>query len=254
MKDASKAINTSKVYSSREEDKYVVPIKYYEAILATLNGKLPRPFPDTRVSSVYFDSPKLDFVKMHLEKVKERRKLRIRSYNTDKTHFLEDKYKKNDRSFKRRVVLNDKLKQDVIQNRRLTKSLELAELNKDNPDFMTNAAIIIGLMRQYNVRPTMQMSYLREAFGNDELRITMDKQVEGGAMCELPNPKFSKDLMDRWREIGNSHSNARTFILEVKYAAKEPPKWVTAMIKQYGLQKMAFSKYMWGMLGAVGGN
>ncbi len=93
---------------------------------------------------------------------------------------------------------------------------------------------VARLFNVHNFEPLVVVEYLREGYESRDkrrLRMTFDHDV-----------KFqkTKDLFDK-KEIFRKCQN-RDIIFEIKYTGKLP-FWVSSMIKEYGLKRLANSKY-----------
>ena len=226
---------------NRFELKYVIAATKRDAMLAEIREHME---PDTagddgvyEVTSLYFDSPDLAFYRSKLDGIKFRRKLRIRHYgerhpDAEARVMLEIKQRINRTTQKRRVAMS------------LSDAFRLA-LGGPPPDIADteDAAVmqeISFLSRSLNVRPTVNVAYVRQAHvgGPYEtgLRVTFDHALwctDGG-----------HGLMD---------ASGRHFMLPLDHVVMEVkannavPLWISRMLARHSIPLTRFSKYCTGV-------
>jgi CRISPR/Cas system-associated exonuclease Cas4 (RecB family) len=187
------------------------------------------------VRSIYFDTA--DFKALHekIDGVKERKKLRVRGYNSyaaGNKVFLEIKRKSNDRISKNRALVSF----DSLQD-----SLDFGEiLSKDEhyPDSMIqDANKFFYYLKLHHMRPVCLVTYNREAFMgkfDESLRITFDKNINVALFPKLTDLYREDILTPVWTDC---------FILEVKYFEKKMPHWLRILVDRFKLERKALSKF-----------
>jgi hypothetical protein len=107
------------------------------------------------ISSLYFDSRDLDFVRDNINGVSERIKIRIRFYNDENLFNLEYKFKKNFLGYKKVIRLKSKKLNSAIH--------ESQKIIRKN--FLIN------------LYPSCLITYTREYFIKNKIRATLDKKI-----------------------------------------------------------------------------
>jgi SPX domain protein involved in polyphosphate accumulation len=186
------------------------------------------------VSSLYFDTPFLDYYYEKLDGVKMRKKVRIRCYDPEslpERAFLEIKRRFNNKIYKERCPMNTQLLPAVIDE-------------ADGTDF--SAALPHArrrtlsrfhyLIRMDDLHPTILIAYDREAFvgrDDDRIRVTLDLDVRS-RLCN------GIDDFQGWREM--KRIIPRGTILELKFDDRMP-FWLVRMVRKLGLRAQSISKY-----------
>ena len=220
--------------ANRFELKYLVHQRQVPSLLEALGPRVvadphargPAGYP---IYSVYCDSPRLDFFWEKVEGLKVRRKLRFRSYGTSDEVFLEIK-QRVDRTLQKRRTPWPKARLDAAF---FAGRLEDAEAAAARDPV---AAEICVLWRGYDRRPTVGISYRRQAyFARDEsdLRITLDSRVlyHVGALEAGRPPETGKHLLD-----------PALAVLEIKYG-DSVPLWLCEVVARLELRVVRLSKY-----------
>jgi SPX domain protein involved in polyphosphate accumulation len=255
------SIDSKKIGIDRIEDKYIVPRDHYDTVKQCVEANLKPHYPSegtqyTLIRSIYFDSPDLTFLKQHLNKIEDRRKIRIRSYAPNgvwgNEHFAEVKYKSNGLTKKHRLRVNEAQIQSLIKNQQIDIDNELQVNNPDlsKDELEVKAKLFNYLLKINNAKPVVAITYKRFSYIDDEatIKITIDQDVKC-APVELIKLPHITDLLnqDLWKElqkVGERFSNKEDFLLEVKHL-DHTPDWVDNMIKDLKLDETAFSKYAW---------
>jgi len=229
----------------RKEFKYYVPIERYAALRERFLKYMEHDsFCKDRksniysVRSIYFDTPGLLFYYEKIDSQALRKKLRVRSYNTQGEHdvaFLEIKRKI------RNIIYKDRAGIPIGQAANLTNGAHLS-LIRDKPTIPEKAALskFVYLVKRLNLNPTVLISYEREALvGVDEsnLRVTFDLNVRS-----YPDPSID----ELFREADLRTLSDPWFILEVKFYGVMP-LWTREIIREFGIRKQAISKYCNGL-------
>ncbi|RPH90881.1 MAG: polyphosphate polymerase domain-containing protein, partial [Calditrichaeota bacterium] len=198
--------------------------------------------PDLRytVRSLYYDSPKLDFYWEKIDGVKVRRKLRIRSYNSlkpDSVAFLEIKRRYGT------AVVKERAKYSFDEISRLMSSPANIWLTYDQS---MDGSLVLGKwvdnILRWNLEPAVVIAYEREAYvgrhdDDNNVRFTIDMDVRA-RITESVNELFATD-----NEIPLT---GNLYILELKYN-NFMPKWMRALVQEFGLQQRSISKYCMGI-------
>jgi len=184
------------------------------------------------VASIYFDNI---FYKCYDDKeagLQSRNKVRIRFYPDSSGKFfanLEIKAKRFDKGFKVKHLLNLELVELLLANRNIS---EIEPAITGNDDGLINT---IKYLKSENMFPVVRIDYHRQAFFgriNKDLRITLDQDIKCCASASLDNVPFISIPTN-----GNLLS-----ILEIK-STNNIPFWLNKILKKYGCQRMAISKY-----------
>jgi len=230
----------------RYERKYLV----HNDLLHTLRETI-RPFvrPDTfarfngdyseyTVRSIYLDSLQRAAVYDKLEGLRDRKKLRIRGYDTqqdDSLIFLEIKRKIADRIAKNRAPL-------LYKN--LSRMLDYGEVEetllKKTPERVDDANRFLFNMHRYQMKPVNLIVYDREPYHgtfDPGVRITFDKNIRSTLYPEFGDLYQAQDYEFPWPDH---------FILEIKYFDAPMPSWAKAMVQHFKLRHEALSKYVEG--------
>lgn len=253
-------MDNSPVDQKRTEDKYIVVKEHYTEVKHIVETHLPPYFEETGTvycinRSIYFDSPELTFLKQHLNKLNDRRKIRIRTYAPNGTwnnqYFLEIKSKTDGTSHKSRLKLNQKAFEYVMMNSQVEINEDLINENSDTArDIVLQQAKLINyLMISNKVKPVVDITYKRYAFqANDSFRATIDQdlKVKPLAIFKMSTVQdlMNQDLWETLKEYGERFSNIEDFILEAKYQ-KDVPNWFNEMCNKLELETSPFSKYLW---------
>jgi len=228
----------------RLEYKYLVPNTMLETIRAAI---MPYMRPDAfgegggrseyTVRSLYYDTPGFDCYLEKIDGVEMRQKYRIRGYGEPQENsivVLEIKMKKGSMVSKHRAPL---LHSDLHAFMSAPDIDQQIVPMRGFPDAHDCARRFMFHYYRCRLRPAVLVVYDREAyFGrfDQTLRITFDKRVRGG---------LSNSLCDLYQERDLTLPLPRHFVFEVKFFRGALPAWVSSIIRQYSLQRMAVSKY-----------
>lgn len=188
------------------------------------------------VRSIYFDSSNYDYYHEKIEGIKIRKKLRIRSYDTQADNnlvFLEIKNKYDNFIDKNRAPL---LYHD-LKNLLETKSVETYTLtNNGYANSINDGKKFFHHIYKSGLKPIILIVYDREAFFSkfdNNLRITFDKNIRF-----FEYPKIENLYRDEELEIAIPND----FVLEVKFN-NGYPKWLQDIIIEFNLIRRSVSKY-----------
>lgn len=232
----------------RYERKYLVPIHLLDQLRDEI-APFVKPdsyadqtqgFPEYTVRSIYLDRIQKDAVQDKIEGLRDRKKLRIRGYNTktlDCAVFLEIKNKISDQIFKNRAL---------VPFKHLNNVLEFGDFDfwdkKSRSKYIDDASRFLFNYKRFNMSPVNLIVYNREPYQgklDSGFRITFDKHIRSTL-----NPQFC-DLYD---DLGYEYPWKNHFILEIKYFHAPMPSWAKSIVHRYELKAEALSKYVEGYL------
>jgi hypothetical protein len=224
--------------TSRFECKYIIPPHRISALRQWMQMFIaPDPFAARQcgntytISSRYLDSGDLHLYRMTKKGIKNRFKLRIRTYSDDPSApvFFEIKRRIDRVIRKSRVRLNPHEAREILHGCKhpseVLKDLELHHLET-----------FLELMRSLSARPVISVRYDREAYESLDgcrLRLTLDHDLVFTRLEDFTRPP-------RWENkcavpmVGT--------LLEIKFS-NHYPQWVGEMIRHFELQKTPYSKY-----------
>jgi len=184
------------------------------------------------IVSLYLDSPDLQLCRETLYGVKNRFKLRIRSYTDEPEYprFFEIKRRINRVIMKSRARVTDRDVPLLLQGRSLPPqgySTDEAALNQ----FQLYVASI-------HARPMVLIRYMRQAFENsseNRVRVTFDRQL-----CY----KVTREPKVRLGGSGWQHNSVTrgNVILEIKFTGRYPA-WLARMVAHFDLNARSISKF-----------
>ena len=222
----------------RVEYKYLVPQSKLPALRSSLQPYLELDVYSKlcasnayTVRSIYFDTPRLANYHDKIAGIKQRRKVRIRGYNSyadDAAIFLEIK-RKNGPTINKARFRTDFEKIGNILGRNRKSHPQSIEQNRD----------LIAFYYQVfssQLKPVIKVIYEREAYFyhfNRELRITFDTNIRSSLSSNLHELYNERRVVPAFRNY---------FILEIKTSG-EFPEWLTQVIGKFHLQNEALSKY-----------
>ncbi len=223
---------------NRFELKYLLTLQQAEKFKA---GLRPYMLPDEHgnnngrysLTSLYYDSPDFRCYREKVDGLRFRRKLRIRSYDSDEMLmeetpvFLEIKQRVDRVTQKRRTVMTYG---DAL---RLCNDREIPDHDPQDEDFINEVYVYLW---QYNLHPASIVRYDRQAFvGTDYdigLRVTFD--------TSLSFQTYPLYLHEQPASLPMISANV--VVLEIK-VNERIPHWIVEMIKAHNLQVVRVSKY-----------
>ena len=220
---------------SRHELKYLVTEAQAVAIAERI-----RPFmlPDRHsttgaysIVSLYLDSDDLRLCRESLEGIKNRFKLRIRSYSDDPDApcYFEIKRRVNQVIVKSRARVPRGLAGPLLA--------DAARPSVVGSDEYKNLTQFLYYRQQIHARPVVRVRYFRQAFESrfaDDVRVTIDRQLSLKITRTLELGRDGSGWQ-RWPERG--------VVLEIKFTHGYPT-WVSRLVQQFGLQPQSMSKYV----------
>jgi len=187
------------------------------------------------VRSLYFDNYFSSNFYEKVDGVKNRRKFRLRTYSQvlDKNVpvYLEEKGRRNERTYKRRVGINYEHIQYFTDRKYIRLLMSLYPNNRVVNDFVFDSI-------RKNIIPRVLVDYQRRPYINtygSHFRLTFDQSVKSVTSSQL----FVKDKS--WLECRAGYT-----ILEVKFDRSIPP-WFHRIIQNYNLRRLSISKFVIGM-------
>lgn len=212
----------------RVEMKYLLTIEQKNELLRAMEPYMELDeYGRTTILNIYYDTPDYVLIKRSLEKPVYKEKLRLRSYgipDENSTVFIELKKKYKGIVYKRRI--GTRLNEATGY---LNDNLVMSKQNQITGE--------IDYFKSFykNLKPTMAISYEREAYfckEHSDLRITFDDNI-------------------LWREVdlslqkgayGNPILPEGRVLLEIKVATAIP-LWLTRVLSEQKIYQTSFSKY-----------
>ena len=207
----------------RLEYKYILTLDQYEAIIQEIKSKLKEDeHGKTTIQSLYFDTPNYRLIRESIEKPLFKEKLRLRSYGLLKEQdlaFLEMKRKSSGVVYKRRAKISEKEAFDFINYK---------TNGYDNQIFKE-----LKYFRDYykDLKLTVLLLYDREAYYEQELRVTFDTNVR----YRLKDLNLSTSLEGILLDEG-------IIIMEIK-TINSMPLWLVELLSNNSIFKSSYSKY-----------
>ena len=185
------------------------------------------------VRSLYYDTPDLRFYHEAKERLKIRRKLRVRNYGSAE-FFLEIKRKLERQVVKERVLIPGHQVASALNG------ADPAALMEGRPesDLRTLERFRQNL-RTLGLVPTLQITYTRRAWigrTDPNLRITLDRELRGR----------TQPGSDALFEDGMLFDFEPRHVLELKFANR-PPRWLLDIVTSGHLKRVRFSQYCEGI-------
>jgi SPX domain protein involved in polyphosphate accumulation len=197
--------------------------------------------PQYTVRSIYYDSPNFNSYHEKMDGLKDRKKLRIRGYDTYQEGcmvFLEIKRKLENRIAKNRALTAYDTLPQLLESGDLQKYIKV---KKGLPAEYDDASRFFYNLKKYAQQPANLIVYDREPYHgkfDSGVRITFDKNIRASINPELCDLFNNHGLTYLWKDH---------FILEIKYFTDYMPKWARSIVEQFGLRHEALSKYATGM-------
>ncbi len=240
----SGAIHTFK----RKEKKYLINLAQYEAIIEGISSYMECDhYGNTRIDSLYYDTPDRMLISRSLEKPLYKEKLRVRSYgpySSASTVFIEIKKKFKGIVYKRRIKMTKEGARSFLSGTDYVEAQEKfpEDIQKPHAEITPHkiqiAKEISTFLKRYDhLSPSMLISCERCAWAplrglEDETvdRITFDKKISS---IDL----FSPNSVARNPVIGDEF-----VLMEIKCAGAYPA-WLCTLLSSIGVYPRSFSKY-----------
>ena len=227
-----------KILSCRYELKYRIReskaqaiAKYVQSYIAIDRFSRDRKNLEYFISSLYFDSERLDLCRETMNKKVNRFKLRVRCYDDEPTSpcFFEIKRRLNNVILKHRALVSKDMLAKAVLNDHVPESM-YKEHKTTLRQFQFYAHAIAA-------RPMVLVRYMRQAFeGNssNRVRITFDRKLSfksvNSPILTVGGPGWQLVPMD-------------FVVLEIKFTERYPA-WLSEMVKIFDLKQTAMSKYV----------
>lgn len=221
-------MNGFKQKFERLEQKYFVTDAQREALMAELGGRfVPDEYGESRIFSLYYDTPDYRLIRRSLEKPIYKEKLRLRTYGAPgatSTAFAEIKKKYRGIVYKRRISMHY-----AEALRYLGREAAAPEPSQISREIDWMFSLYPGL------RPAMLIACDRTAYfarEDPELRITFDRAVTGCPGCSA----ISADAG------GTCLLPEGVCLMELKLPGAVP-LWLAHALDELGIYPTSFSKY-----------
>lgn len=215
----------------RIETKYILDRHQLAAVMAELQAHVVKDdYPTSTITNIYFDTNEYRMIQDSAERLWKREKIRMRTYDAqphaDSQVFLEIKKKENG------VGLKDRLTSKPASVLKFM-SHNLVDETISNPVLLETMA---ELRKRYGkIEPMMYIYYDRfsmKGIEDKKVRITIDQNILYRHYdVDLFSGKYGYPLLEDDQVI-----------MEIK-VPETYPEWLQAIIDQYGLERVSFSKY-----------
>lgn len=207
----------------RLEYKYVVTLEQYNNIIDEIKKYVKEDeYGKTTIQSLYFDTPNFRLIRESIEKPEFKEKIRLRSYglvNSDKLAYLEMKRKSNGVVYKRRLKMKEQDAFDFIGFKNDGDDSQIAKELKYFRDFYQE------------LRPSMLLLYDREAYLENDLRITFDTNV-----------RYRLNDLNLSTSLDGIELIEGLILMEIK-TINAMPLWLVKLLSDNKIYKTSFSKY-----------
>ena len=212
----------------RIEKKYIVnELQYHKIKNMILEHMNEDKYGKNTICNIYFDTNRYELISHSISKPYFKEKVRLRSYNIPNKNskvFLEIKRKYDGVVGKRRIEMTLEEFEHYLEN---SNSLEVY-----NKQIKTELDYYFKL---YNLKPTMYISYLREAYyekNNSDFRLTFDTDILARNFdLKLDHGNYGKDILEKGK-----------YIMEVKTLGSLP-LWFVNILNELHIIPGSFSKY-----------
>lgn len=209
----------------RCELKYLITPAQKAALLAAMEQHMaPDPYGRTTIRNIYFDTPDYRIIRRSLEKPVYKEKLRIRAYHRadpGSRVFVELKKKYDHVVYKRRLSLAEAEAVDWLAGR--MHCADRGQIAREIDYFLEFYP---------NLRPTVFLSYEREAYCSGDFRVTFDENI-----------LVRRDELSLEAEPGGSPIlPAGKILMEIKCSGGIP-LWMTGELTRLRIFRTSFSKY-----------
>lgn len=238
----------------RKETKYVLQPWQIKPFKEALSAHMRLDdYGETRIDSLYFDTPEHTLIQRSLEKPLYKEKLRIRSYGDaipDSAVFVEIKKKFKGIVYKRRVRMSRAAAEAYFLGLSYEEAQEVFPLAKDK-DALSDKNIQIAReidafrSRYQGIQPAMVISCKREAWKEtapenaaNEVRITFDEDI---SYVDVLGKPFNYDFVllheGEWFALDQGKA-----VMEIKCGAAYP-MWLVQLLDRFDIYPQSFSKY-----------
>lgn len=246
------------VKKKRTEDKYLLTQAQYLKLLPKVKANMPKFAYDeespnqSKVFSYYLDSPDLVSFKKHVAGDDTRWKVRVRTYENDgvphEHWYIEIKEKLDGNDQKSRIQITPEMVGALKRGETLSITPQLKKLNNSLDGIELRGIVdrMNVLMRGYNLSPSLDVEYTREAYGTTKLRVTFDRNLvftakKFNTKLQAKKVKGAVDW-DIAKEMALLYKPGDV-ILEIKHEDQDPA-WLVDSLKEMDLEPQSFSKYV----------
>jgi hypothetical protein len=194
------------------------------------------------VSSLYLDTLDWKLARQTLEGVRNRFKLRMRTYGFTEEDpvFLENKGRVGTSILKQRALVDRDTARELVSFAPVMPDAGLHALKTSHQDDMLRFRNQMDLL---DMRPRLWVAYDREAWGSaygDGARLTFDLDLR----VQVPpfDTPFDPDP-DAWQPVPLELAGKQ--ILEMKFNGAFP-NWMLRLVHSFGLNRVSCSKYVQG--------
>lgn len=246
----------------RIEDKFLVRKDREAELHAKVSQFLKPSYPDpstrfTVIQSLYFESESLEIFSSHFRPQVSRFKIRTRRYapdgiwKTDESH-IELKSKKDGICKKYRFKVGRAEGMVLTEGGTIPLTPALSNLNAEieHRKLAKRVNKVNTLIEQYRLRPQCLVTYVRQAYERNDIRLTVDADIRG-RMLRPVNETALEAVRESsgWETAQGMRSRFLAedyLVVEVKHPG-QIPAWLTAILDSVGAQKASFSKYCFSM-------
>ena len=221
---------------ARIEKKYLITKQQKAELVDLISGNMQRDgYFKSGVLNIYFDNDNYDLITQSIDWTDFKEKLRARSYDGYDRVFLEIKTKirtrENNPGYKRRVMITHEDFDQLVKHKANVQELAAKSVETTNDPQI--AREIDYLIRHFDLKPKILVTYDRESYKNDEdLRITFDENLK----YRDKNLKFVKGKRDKIY-FKDDHN----IIMEIK-AHGVMPLWLVKKMSELHVYPQQFSK------------
>ncbi len=214
---------------ARKEMKFEVPAPQYSAFLAAVQERLrPDAYGLYTVCNLYYDTDIFNLIRMSMDRPVYKEKLRVRSYGVptpESQVFVEIKKKYEGIVYKRRESLSYREACAFLE--------EGAYPAAHDSQIMRELQYFLQMHRP---SPKLFLAYDRMAFAGQgeesDLRLTLDQNIR----YRIHDVALSQGMEGEPLYEKDFH------LMEIKTAGAMP-LWLAALLSQYGIRRISFSKY-----------
>lgn len=253
---------------TRLEEKFVIPARLSPALLELIALRLKPSYPDetTRfnlIESVYFDTVSLDLFQDHFRSLEERFKLRSRRYApngawTEDQAMIELKAKSGKVTRKSRVAISlDDLREFSLGSA-IADSVDLRRRNRELGKKTVTRRLeqINAIVSEMALEPVCSVTYRRQAFEAEHIRVTLDERIQSTLVREIPAATRGQILESPHyasaRAMRARLDPGADLLLEIKHDGTDH-SWLVEFLLQNGGKQVRYSKYCSAIAAALKG-
>ena len=240
----------------RKETKYVLNADQVRLMKKGLAGRLELDeYGQTRIDSLYFDTPNRDLISRSVEKPLYKEKLRVRAYgdaHPGSPVFIEIKKKFKGIVYKRRVRMSRSGAEAYFRGMPYEEAQRRFPVNgADDPSALSSVNVQIAreidsfCSRHAGIGPSMVISCMREAWKpvdprdpETDIRITFDERISFVDVSQAPFD-YDAAVAAEGRDYALAPGDA---VMEIKCAGSYP-MWLVRLLDACAIRPRSFSKY-----------